>query len=161
MNPPMELLTAQNYDLQFGTNVLGHYLLSKLLIPIMEATAATLPHTEPVRLIELTSDGHLINSFTGKGIINYDTLRSGQVRDAKRTSQLYFQSKSGNLLVARARARLLAGKNITTIAVHPGMQYISYNVLQLLTKLEGHIHSELTRYSNKVEAMIVNIPFTV
>jgi retinol dehydrogenase-12 len=128
MNPPMELLTAQNYDLQFGTNVLGHYLFSNLLIPMMEATAVTLPPTEPVRLIELTSDGHLINSFTGKGIIDYDTLRPGKARDTKRTSQLYFQSKSGNLLVARARARLLAGENIVTIAVHPGMWYSSYRV---------------------------------
>ena len=41
MYPPMELLTAQSYNLQFGTNVIGHYLLSKLLIPLMERTAVT------------------------------------------------------------------------------------------------------------------------
>jgi retinol dehydrogenase 12 len=121
MNVPKDLLTAQNYDLQFGTNVIGHYFLSKLLIPLMEATAATLPPTDPVRLIELTSDGHLSNANKGVELINYDSIIPGKTRDGTGSMQLYFQSKSGNVLVSSARARLFSGKNMISITVHPGM----------------------------------------
>lgn len=86
----------------------------------METTAATLPPTDPVRLIEVTSDGHLLNAFTGADLIHYDTLISGEARDAIGSMQLYFQSKSANILVSKARTRLFAGKNIISMSVHPG-----------------------------------------
>jgi len=135
MYPPTDVLTAQNYDLQFGTNVLGHYLLSRLLIPMMERTAASLPPTDPVRLIEVTSEGHHMNAHTGAELINYDTLRPGKARNATKASQRYFQSKSGNVLVARARARHLEGKNIVTMVVHPGMHLPPSHPPRFLTKL--------------------------
>lgn len=94
MNPPIEQLTVQNYDLQFGTNVLGHYLFSKPLIPLMETTTAPLPAMQPVCLVKLASSVHLLNHFTSKELINYDTLQLGEARDANRMSQLYSQSKS-------------------------------------------------------------------
>jgi len=121
MNAPKNLITAQNYDLQFGTNVIGHYFLSKLLIPLMETTAATLPPTDPVRLIELTSDGHLSNANKGAELINYDSILLGQTRDGTGSMQLYCQSKSGNILLSSARARLFSGKNMISMSVHPGM----------------------------------------
>lgn len=134
-----DVFTTQGYDLQFGTNVLGPYFFSKLLMPLMEATAATLPATDPVRLLELTSDAHLINTNVTT-IINYDTMKSGKGRDGTNAVQLYAQSKSGNLLVSKARARLLAGKNIVSIGVHPGRIQSELNrqmsgVQLLLTKL--------------------------
>ncbi|KIM31765.1 hypothetical protein M408DRAFT_237931 [Serendipita vermifera MAFF 305830] len=119
LSTEMDVFTAQGYDQQFGTNVLGHYFFSKLLMPLMESTAATLPSNDPVRLVELTSDGHVFNtnSYT---LIDYDTLKPGKGRDRMDPLQSYYQSKSGNLLVSKARARLLTGKNTVSICVHPG-----------------------------------------
>lgn len=41
MNPPIDTKTANGYDLQFGTNVLGHYLFTISLLPILIHTAQT------------------------------------------------------------------------------------------------------------------------
>lgn len=115
----MDAFTVQGYDMQFGTNVIGHYLFTKLLIPLMEATAATLPPTDPVRVVELSSDAHLINPTTFT-LIDYNSLRGGKGRDKANGIQMYSQSKTGNILVSKARARLLTGKNIISMAVNPG-----------------------------------------
>lgn len=39
--PPISDKTVQGYDLQFGTNVLGHFLFTKLLLPTMIRTVDT------------------------------------------------------------------------------------------------------------------------
>ncbi|MGF6267136.1 NAD(P)-dependent dehydrogenase (short-subunit alcohol dehydrogenase family) [Paraburkholderia youngii] len=39
MAPPKRLETANGFELQFGTNVLGHYSLTALLMPALELTA--------------------------------------------------------------------------------------------------------------------------
>ncbi|KAL4865577.1 hypothetical protein BDV12DRAFT_188061 [Aspergillus spectabilis] len=46
-------LTKDGYELQFGTNYLGHALLAKLLVPLMEKTAA-IPGTD-VRIVMVSS----------------------------------------------------------------------------------------------------------
>jgi retinol dehydrogenase-12 len=48
---PIEELTKNNYDLQFGTNVLGHFHLTALLLP------ALLAALEP-RVINVSSIAH-------------------------------------------------------------------------------------------------------
>ena len=36
-------VTKDGYEVQWGTNVVGHFAFTKLLLPILEATAATSP----------------------------------------------------------------------------------------------------------------------
>ncbi|KAG9076657.1 hypothetical protein FRC06_009380, partial [Ceratobasidium sp. 370] len=43
MVPPVEQKTADGYDLQFGTNVLGHYFFTILLLPTLVHTAKNSP----------------------------------------------------------------------------------------------------------------------
>lgn len=43
MLPPVELKSVDGYDLQFGTNVLGPYLFTKLLLPALIHTAQASP----------------------------------------------------------------------------------------------------------------------
>src|SRR5438105_4452074 len=40
MTPPKRLETADGFELQFGTNVLGHFALTGLLLPALERAAA-------------------------------------------------------------------------------------------------------------------------
>jgi NAD(P)-dependent dehydrogenase (short-subunit alcohol dehydrogenase family) len=44
MVPPLDLKTSAGYDIQFGTNVLGHYLLTTLLLPALIRAAQTGEH---------------------------------------------------------------------------------------------------------------------
>jgi NAD(P)-dependent dehydrogenase (short-subunit alcohol dehydrogenase family) len=61
MAPPLGSKTAQGYELQLGTNVLGHYLFTKLLLPTLEKTAQQLPNQgyNVVRIINTSSNGHV------------------------------------------------------------------------------------------------------
>lgn len=121
----------------------------------MESTAASLPTSEPVRIVEVSSDGHNINPWHGSGVINYEVVRDSTTRSSASGHNLYSHSKSGNVLVARARARLLTGKNILSISVNPGESELQ--MIERGSYIAGHIHSELVRHRNEVEKYIVQI----
>lgn len=101
MVPPIEMVTAQGYDLQFGTNVLGHYLLTNLLLPTIESTAKETGR--PGRVIEVSSIMHVLS---GNPIIHFETLKDGLARKRMRVDALYSQSKSVSTL---ARVAYIVG----------------------------------------------------
>jgi len=121
----------------------------------METTAASLPTSEPVRIVELSSDGHNMNPWSGSGVINYDAVRDSTMRRSAAGTDLYYHSKSGNVLVAKARARLLTGKNILSISVNPGESKLQ--MIEHVSYISGHIRSELVRHLNDVEKYIVRL----
>ncbi|KZV80273.1 NAD(P)-binding protein, partial [Exidia glandulosa HHB12029] len=57
MGSPADMLTSEGYDLQFGTNVLGHWYFTKLLLPVLVATSDAHPEDKP-RVIHVSSNGH-------------------------------------------------------------------------------------------------------
>lgn len=105
-------LSASGYEVQFGTNHVGHALLAKLLLPLVLKTAASSP-TADVRLIVLSSEAHRL---IPKGGIVFDTLKTKQ--EDMYTWTRYGQSKTANILFAKEMARRYP--QIKTIAVHPG-----------------------------------------
>ncbi|KAF8500320.1 NAD-P-binding protein [Russula emetica] len=118
--PPVEALTKQGYDGQFGTNVLGHFYLMELLLPTLIATAEDSP-PGVVRIVNVSSIAH--NFGIPPEGINWDTV--GPNADmAKRkkvgTMNLYSQSKLGNVLITNELARRVGDKNIVAISLHPG-----------------------------------------
>jgi NAD(P)-dependent dehydrogenase (short-subunit alcohol dehydrogenase family) len=112
--------TKDGYELQFGTNHLGHALLIKLLLPIMEHTAAR-PNSD-VRIINMSSFAYQQAPKEG---IEFKTLKSDQAKlgglvPGPQWSR-YGQSKLANLLYAKELAK--RHPNITTVAIHPGYIY--------------------------------------
>jgi retinol dehydrogenase 12 len=105
-------LTKDGYEIQFGTNHVGHALLTKLLAPVLDKTAAE-PRSD-VRVVVLTSAAVAI---APKGGIEFDTLRTEQ--EAMGSWTRYGQSKLANALFARQLAKL--HPNWTVTAIHPGV----------------------------------------
>ncbi|KAH8086594.1 NAD(P)-binding protein [Cristinia sonorae] len=113
MWPAMEETTEEGFDLQFGVNVLGHFLFTELLVPALAAGAASSPDQHS-RVITVASSASLLNT------VNFDTLKDGPVRRQHSTESLYNQSKFLNVVVARETAKRYADKHILSIPVHPG-----------------------------------------
>ncbi|PVH78900.1 NAD(P)-binding protein [Cadophora sp. DSE1049] len=105
-------LTADGYEIQFGTNHLGHALLTKLLLPLLLATAER-PGVD-VRVINLTSDSHRRAPVEG---IQFDNLRSSDQPGTAMTR--YGQSKLANILYTKELGRRYP--TIKVVAIHPGV----------------------------------------
>ncbi|KAJ7779818.1 NAD(P)-binding protein [Mycena metata] len=114
MEPPIELVTAQNYDLTFGTNVLGHFYLTKLLLPILIETATP---GNPSRVISTSSYGAQL--FMGKSIM-YNTLKDGPPRKKVTKTDLYSQSKFGQAAFSNELFRRYGDQGIMSVALNPG-----------------------------------------
>ena len=100
-------LTRDGFELQFGVNHLGHFLLTTLLLDRLAASA-------PARVVTVASDAHY--NATG---IDYDAVRR---RTAHVTAMPeYSVSKLANVLFSQELARRTAGRGITTYALHPGV----------------------------------------
>ncbi|EJD04808.1 NAD-binding protein [Fomitiporia mediterranea MF3/22] len=116
MYPPVEQLTPDGYDLQFGTNVLGHFYFTQLLIPVLLETAKSSPDSH-VRVVTTSSLGHMMHVSSN---IRYDTLRDSPARKKLGTMNLYAQSKFGNVLIARELARRYGDQGIVSTSLNPG-----------------------------------------
>ena len=102
-------VTQEGYEIQFGTNHMGHALLTKLLLPKLLSTAKD---GSDVRIITLTSSGHFLTPLRG-------ILLDKSALDAHNTWVRYGQSKLANILHARELARRYP--SITTVSIHPGV----------------------------------------
>ncbi|KAF2093488.1 NAD(P)-binding protein [Rhizodiscina lignyota] len=105
-------VTQEGYEIQFGTNHIGHFLLTKLLLPLLQRTAA-LPDSD-VRIVNLSSGGHMHPPWSG---ILFDGSLEGTM-EAYNTFVRYGQSKLANILHVRELAKRYP--TIKAIAVHPG-----------------------------------------
>ncbi|UNI21571.1 NADP-retinol dehydrogenase [Purpureocillium takamizusanense] len=106
-------LTEDGYEVQFGTNHMGHALLTKLLLPMLDKTAQRSPDAD-VRVVVLTSEGHKLGPKAG---ILFDTLKTEYAHVDPFVR--YGQSKFANVLFARQLAH--RNPRLTVAAVHPGV----------------------------------------
>ncbi len=103
MAPPYRL-TADGFELQLGTNHLGHFALTGLLLPAL----ADRPGARVVVVSSLAHRG---------GRIDFDDLESARFY-GRWTA--YCQSKLANLLFAFELDRRLSGSAAIAVAAHPG-----------------------------------------
>ncbi|KAH6689816.1 short-chain dehydrogenase/reductase, partial [Plectosphaerella plurivora] len=106
-------VTREGYELQWGTNHMGHALLARLLLPVLQATVKKTSPKE-VRVVAVSSYGH---SQVPKGEFRFDTLKNKA--EELGAYGCYYQSKLGNVLWARQMAKQHPG--LTVAAVHPGL----------------------------------------
>ena len=107
MMPPKRTETADGFELQFGTNHLGHFALTLRLLPLLR-------QGQGARVTTVSSGAH----HTGK--IDFDDLQWTTRRYRPWLS--YSQSKLANLLFAFELQRLshLGGWGVMSNACHPG-----------------------------------------
>ncbi len=107
MMPPRRETTADGFELQMGTNYLGHFALTAYLVPL-------LGHGKDPQVVTLSSVA------ARSGVINFDDLQSER---GYRPMQAYSQSKLACLMFAFELQRRsdAAGWGLTSIAAHPGI----------------------------------------
>jgi len=100
------LSTADGFEMQFGTNHLGHFALTGLLLPLLLRTPGA-------RVVTVSSGAHIA------GRINFDDLQSMEQYNEWRA---YGQSKLANLLFSYELQRRFVDvhANAISLAVHPG-----------------------------------------
>ena len=100
--------TADGFEMTFGVNHLGHFLLTALLRERLERSA-------PSRVVVVASEAY---KGARRGLDFDDlNLERGRYRGFK----AYARSKLANILFARELARRLDGSGVTANAVHPGV----------------------------------------
>ncbi|OOQ91560.1 putative short-chain dehydrogenase/reductase family protein [Penicillium brasilianum] len=112
-NPPVK--TEDGFEIQFGTNHVGHFLLTKLLLPTLTKTVADLQAsrtTPDVRVITVSSVAHVTSPNTLEGMTSTPELLAGS------TWVRYGASKAANILFASELAR--RHPELLSVAVHPG-----------------------------------------
>jgi NAD(P)-dependent dehydrogenase (short-subunit alcohol dehydrogenase family) len=120
MIPPLSR-TVDGFELQFGTNHLGHFALTNLLLPNVKG-----------RVVTVSSGAHR------SGRIDFDDLN--WERRTYRPWRAYGQSKLANLLFTAELQRRLteAGSPVLSMAAHPGYA---------ATNLQSHSGSRLMDFA--------------
>lgn len=107
MTPPTRQLTSDGFELQFGTNYLGHFALTAELLPLLR-------NGNRSRVVNVSSVA------ARGGTIDFDNL---QAERGYRPMPVYSQSKLASLMFAfeLQRRSLASGWGITSVAAHPGV----------------------------------------
>lgn len=110
--------TAQGLEMQFGTNHVGHFYLSKLLLPAVKAAGE---RGNESRIVSVSSLAHKMGSVRTDDL-NYETRWYNSWK-------AYGDSKLYNVLFARHLATLLKDDDVLVYSLHPG---------SIVTNLQRH-----------------------
>jgi retinol dehydrogenase-14 len=97
--------TADGIEMTFAVNHLAHFLLTDLLLDVLETSA-------PSRIVNVASADH------SNGTIDFDDL---QGENGYKGAKAYSQSKLANVLFTYELARRLEGTGVSANCLHPGV----------------------------------------
>ena len=98
-------LTEDGFEMQFGTNHLGHFLLTNLLLDRIKESA-------PSRVVTVSSGAHFYGS------LDFDDMM--WARNYKSVGA-YTRSKLANVMFSRELAKRLEGTGVSTYSLNPGI----------------------------------------
>ncbi|PQE08819.1 short-chain dehydrogenase protein [Rutstroemia sp. NJR-2017a WRK4] len=138
MVPPQGSVTKQGYELQLGTNCVAPFLLTKLLTPVLERTAAGEKEKERggVRVVWVSSSAAEVGSPAGGVDLGNLDYRVDVGRQTK-----YAVSKAGNWYHAVEFARRYRESGVVSVALNPG---------NLKTELQRHVPGWLNMAFNLI-----------
>ncbi|CAK8684003.1 unnamed protein product [Clavelina lepadiformis] len=105
--------TEDGFEMQMGTNHIGHFLLTELLLELIKKSA-------PSRIVIVSSMAHKTGKMNWKDMMhekNYSPM------------DVYAQTKLANIYHCLELSRKLAGTGVTCYSLHPGL---------VLTSLADH-----------------------
>lgn len=107
--------TKSEHEIQLCTNHIGHFLLTRLLLPLLEKTASQFEDSD-VRIVTVSSEAHRIapSNFL-------DTIEDHEQLCSATPYAAYGVSKAANIVFAAELARRYKSKGITSISLHPGI----------------------------------------
>lgn len=136
--------TDDGFEIQFGTNYIGHFLLTRLLLPTLRrtATATTSASQEQpdVRIITVSSSGSAMAPSSLADMTSTPSLLESS------TWTRYGASKAANILFAAELARRFP--EILSVSVHPGVVASSLYETAMA-------HYRVAKYGAKVASLFV------
>ncbi|EPQ53757.1 short-chain dehydrogenase [Gloeophyllum trabeum ATCC 11539] len=110
--------TVDGLESQFGTNHIGHFLFTNLIMP-------KILQSKSPRIVNVSSSGHRLSA------IRWDDL---DFKDGKEYNKwaAYGQAKTANILFSVALAEKLGSKGLTAFSLHPGV--ISTNLARFVSE---------------------------
>lgn len=106
--------TKQGFEKGFGVNFVGHYLLTRELLPVLEESAKTCPEGFGGRIVGMSSIAHML----GKIHLDDPNFENSKFSGWKS----YGQSKLAMILYMKHLAQTFEeqGTNIKAFSIHPG-----------------------------------------
>lgn len=99
--------TSDGFEMQFGTNHLGHFLLTNLLLDLLKTSS-------PSRIVIVSSTAH----YQAGNNLFWDDLNLKKNYTAVKA---YAHSKLMNVLFSRELSKRLEGTGVTSYSLHPGV----------------------------------------
>jgi NAD(P)-dependent dehydrogenase (short-subunit alcohol dehydrogenase family) len=144
---PTHQHTAEGIEAQFGSNHIGHFLFTNLLLPLLLRSAQ---NSTPgaTRVVNLTSLGHRLSpirfhdyNFEGKPLPeeeqpakNLSPMMQGKDGQPYNGFISYGQSKTANILFSLGLNERFLNKGIVSYAVHPGCKSLPGSREKLYTR---------------------------
>ena len=116
MNTPAGSRTRQGYEIQWGTNVVAHFVMNKLLMPILLFTAQGAQEGS-VRSVWVSSDGHINFSPKPDGIDWNDIMikQPDGWKGGMSVMKYYGQSKAGDVILSKEAATRYGKQGIVSV----------------------------------------------
>lgn len=124
--------TEDGFEMQFGVNHLGHFLLTNCLLDLLKKSA-------PSRIVIVSSLAH------ERGRIHFDDINLDKDYNRERS---YYQSKLANVLFCRELATRLQGTGVTVYSLHPGV---------IRTELARHLYPTLALWKRIIFFLIMRL----